>query len=532
MRRIWMAWAVALPLAGPGIAVAQDAPADTAARFEKSLRKLSSEDYEEREAASRAIAELPADALRLVEAELKKKDLELEVRSRLERLVPGLQAKVHRQVLARRNEAVHAWTHRTVVDAYERAGRKDPRWDPKVRELLPLVVSMWSQSKSPVADPAKRAYELSEEAVRSGCDDPLVLYVLARMYDTAIRKDWQEAVKLHVGAGQAMKERGSEYPPIRQAFVYARAADFRLRSKKEPAEGDREETRVWLELALARFAEAAKDPAVPDTLLFECGEALIGTWKRLAGDRKAGFDKVAEVLTQGRPDSRVSLVLKGAVYISYAWDARGSGWASSVTEEGWRLMRERLAESEAALTRAWEKDPSDAQAATLMIGVELGQGKGRPAMETWFRRAMEADPDNLEACKKKIYYLEPKWHGSADDMIEFGRQLLAGGNWEARLPFQLMDAHLTLAGYEKDKPAYYQREEVWKDVQAVYETYLARHPDSAQDRTWYAKLASYCGRHREANRQFEILGDKAVVSVFANRAELDRLKAEAAAKGK
>ena len=35
-----------------------------------------------------------------------------------------------------------------------------------------------------------------------------------------------------------------------------------------------------------------------------------------------------------------------------------------------------------------------------MITVELGIGGGdRKAMETWFERAMKADPNNVEACR-------------------------------------------------------------------------------------------------------------------------------------
>lgn len=207
-------------------------------------------------------------------------------------------------------------------------------------------------------------------------------------------------------------------------------------------------------------------------------------------------------------------------------------YANTVKEEGWKLMAERLAEAEAALTQAWEKRPEDSQAPTQMLAVELGQGKGRAVMETWFKRAMEADPGNFEACKKKMYYLEPKWHGSPAEMLAFGRELLAAGNWEARLPFQLVDAHHALSVYEKDRMAYYRNDEVWKDVQAVYSGYLKDHSSASFDRTWYAKLACRCGKYDEAHRQFETLGEKAVVNAFASREELQQMKAEAAAKGR
>jgi hypothetical protein len=57
-----------------------------------------------------------------------------------------------------------------------------------------------------------------------------------------------------------------------------------------------------------------------------------------------------------------------------------------------------------------------------MITVEMAIGEGnRDEMEKWFWRAMDADNDNLDACNKKLLWLEPKWHGSPEEMLEFAR---------------------------------------------------------------------------------------------------------------
>jgi len=511
---------------------AQDVSPDTAARFAKALQKLGSEDFQEREAGSAELVALPLEALRLIEAELKKGEAELEVRSRLERAVPEFKLKAKRSALKTKAEAEAAWTRKTTIDSYTQIGRKDPKWDAKAVEALTLTIRVWGKTATPGQD--RQAYELASAAVAAGCDDPLVLYARARMYDVAIRKNFAEAIQLHADAAKAMKETGARYHELRQCFCFARAAEV-ISRKKELSDDDKKQAQDWLDLALSRLGEAAGDPTAPDVALKEVGEMMIGTGMKLTRDRKIGFDKVFDVLTKARPESTMPLVLKGAVYITYAWDARGGGWANTVTEDGWKKMAERLDEAEKALTEAWKKNPDDPAAPTLMLGVELGQGKGRAVMETWYKRAMTADPDHFEACGKKMYYLEPKWHGSPQDMLNFGRELLAGGNWEARLPFKLVDAHLTLAGYAEDKQKkadYYKDEAVWKDVKAVYEGYLKHHPESNWDRTYYAKLACWCGHWNEAQVQFEKLGDKAMVGAFADRAEMDRLKAEAAEKGK
>jgi hypothetical protein len=117
-------------------------------------------------------------------------------------------------------------------------------------------------------------------------------------------------------------------------------------------------------------------------------------------------------------------------------------------------------------------------------------------------------------------------------MLKFGHELLAGRNWEARLPIQLVEAHMTLAGQAENTTDYYKNESVWKDIRSVYVGYLNLYPDASWDRTWYAKLACLCGQWDVAKAQFEKLGDKVQLRAFKDPAELDRLKTEAAAKGK
>jgi hypothetical protein len=521
-----------LIIGASGLSPAQEPPSNTASRYEQALRKIESDEFDERQVGSAELAGLPSEAIALVRATLKKADLELEVRTRLESALPKLRRKARKEELARNKAAFQTWTLKTTLEAYEAVGLKDPKWDAQAREALRLISLIWSEPKTKQLNPALRAYRLCEEAAQAGCDDPLVMYVRAWTYDSAVRKDYMEALRLQLHAARLMKEKGQKYPPIRQAFSFVRAAEFFARLRQETPENDHKAIQDLLDLALVRFGEAAREVDVPDSILLECGNVVAVAWKYLDKDRKVGIDKVDEVFSEARPGGTLPLLFKGSSYFSYAWDARGNGWANTVTTEGWKLMKERLAIAEAALTKAWENKPDDPEAPTLMLGVELGQGRGMGVMETWFKRAMEADPDNLEACRKKMYYLEPKWHGSPEHMVAFGRSLLAGGNWDARLPFQLIDAHLTLAGYGKDRASYYKSDDVWKDVKAVYDGYLGGHPDAVRERSWFAKLACWCGHFDEARKQFQELGDQAAVSAFASQAEMDALRAEAAEKGR
>ncbi|HLY11365.1 MAG TPA: hypothetical protein VKW04_18830 [Planctomycetota bacterium] len=515
---------------GPLASFTQEPSRETADRFAKALKNLGADDYQDREAASAEINALPADALALIEAELNKADLEAEVRSRLERSLSLFRVKAKKTASARKKAASMEWTQKTVVAAYEEVGRKDAKWDAKVREALPLVALSWEASAT-IAQ-SKRAFDLTGEAMDAGCDDPIVAYAHARMYGSTLRKDPAEEARLHVDAAKAMKARGARYHEIRQAFCFARAAEMLSRSKKTLADEDQQQIGEWLELALSRLGEGSADAGVPETLLRDIADSMTGTGMILTRDRKVWFQKVFDALTKARPESPVPLLVKGRVYTDYAWDARGQGYANTVTPDGWKRMADRLSEAEKALTAAWKLRPDDPEAPTQMLVVELGQGRGRQVMETWYQRAMRADPDNREAVRKKMYYLEPKWHGSAEAMLAFGRELLAGGNWDASLPYELVSAHLTLAGYEDSPDAYYKNDAVWQDVKAVYDRALKRAPEATRDRSYFAKLACWCGHWKEAKAQFDRLGERVDVQVFADADEMNRLRSEAAEKGK
>jgi hypothetical protein len=62
--------------------------------------------------------------------------------------------------------------------------------------------------------------------------------------------------------------------------------------------------------------------------------------------------------------------------------------------------------------------------------------------------------------------------------------------------------------------------------------FLKKRPDSAWDRSFYAKYACYTGHWAEAKEQFDRLGDTVLLRAFKDKGELDRLRAEAAEKGK
>jgi hypothetical protein len=274
------------------------------------------------------------------------------------------------------------------------------------------------------------------------------------------------------------------------------------------------------------------EPGVPgDDLEDNAWRILRFPAKPGSDQRKEYFDLVYPPLEKSLPaTSDMPWRIKGIFYTDWAWDARGIGLANTVTPEGWKLFRERLADSRAALEKAWELNPDEPDTAARMITVAMGQSLPRDQMEVWFQRAIRIDADYYGAYERKMTYLEPKWHGSAAELLAFGHECLAGRNWAGSVPFFLVSVHKRLASYEQDKEAYWGGPGVWDDLCAVYVPFLKADPENHYTRSNYCYYACLSGHWEEAARQFKILGDHADPGPFGGPEKMREFRERTAEK--
>ncbi len=185
------------------------------------------------------------------------------------------------------------------------------------------------------------------------------------------------------------------------------------------------------------------------------------------------------------------LLLDGEGCIDLAWVARGSGFSDTVTSKGWKLFGKHLTEADEDLTAAWQLNTNDSRIPVKMIWVELGQGQGRERMELWFRRALQVESNNYDACSAKLLYLEPKWYGSVTEMLTFGRECATNQQWGGHVPLILLDAHQDIqaqfvSGLEKTN--YWSDPAVWKDLKLAFARFFDVNPSAIG---WYHNYAWY-----------------------------------------
>ncbi|OAI54993.1 hypothetical protein AYO44_13795 [Planctomycetaceae bacterium SCGC AG-212-F19] len=429
-----------------------------------------------------------------------------------------------------------AWERAATVDVYEKVGKKNPKWDAEARLALEAVAKYFSRPQHYLAE-KEIAWEHAGKAIRAGCDDAFIKYLYSRLFPVGCQPSAADHLLLAKEAGELLQN--SQYPTFRKAFAQLVVAIHLTSLKNRTAETDQQASQ-YLDAALAMLPEVLKDTSPrgqkdsygfgADLILFY--HALFNQGDRTKGDRKRAFDKVAPILEKSADNKAVWLLVKGQFYRHYAWDGRGGEYADKVTPERWKLFEERLGEAEKALEAAWKEVAHQNSLlntiiAKEMIIVEAGQGRGRERMELWFQRAMLADPDNSTACSAKIFYLEPKWHGSPKELLEFGNDCVATNNWESAVPVTLTLVHIALARYvpKAKVDEYWAQPAVWRDIQKVYEPYLKRDPKDRYCRSVYLNWAVQCQQYGEAQRQIEILGDNYSRLIYS-AAEYEKAKAK------
>ncbi|RUL89705.1 DUF4034 domain-containing protein [Tautonia sociabilis] len=414
-----------------------------------------------------------------------------------------------------RNQGMIAWTRRTLADPYDRVGSRDPRWDDQVHSLMELAANRFSGQAADGVSFAE-VFEAARAALDAGCDDPMVRYLYAR---TSIAENDPGPVEYRRRMDDAADAlEASAYPPIRRAsaLIYAAIENARVQDDPEAAA----EASRQVDAALALLGESVEqDGFGPEaaTTWFSIVSQAIALRQAMLGDSAQGYQTVADAIADVPGVDSLRQKARGSFLIDHAWEARGNDFAPMVSEEAFRVFHERLQQARTALEASWEASPGDSVTAQKMLSVELGLGEGdRERVTLWFRRAMEADPDNYDACIGLLTWLEPKWYGSAEEMMTFARACRATDNWEGRLPLVLAEAHLRLMCYldSFNQSLYLQKPEVQQDLGEIYSEYLERQPDDVVARTNAAMTAVMCGQFVAAAEHFDRLGPNLVATPY------------------
>jgi Leucine-rich repeat (LRR) protein len=439
------------------------------------------------------------DAAFAAQGPKEKEDFVVEVVESKFKLPPSSEARwtKERQELLDRNR-------KTMRDAYDKIGKRDPKWNDSARAALDAMTMNFSQWPRPVPT-HDDVFVLAKKAIDAGCDDPMVLYVLARVSNARNVAGNEEYRRRWLTAGAAMGKSG--YSDFRRSLALLSTASVLA----GPQGGDPEKSSQFAEEALDAYLLALKKErrSFGNDLMRGQALGLAGIFARLKGSEKTGRDHVDEALSDV-PDAKLLRVQMRAEHqIDSAWKARGGGFADTVTAEGFREFTENLKAAHESLHEAWKLDPTDSWAPTTMLRVLKGLGERienfDDELKTWFERAMNADPDNIEACQEMLEILDPKWHGSAADVVAFGRECAKSENVLNRIPLLILDAHAraVLRRPNAEKHRYLARKDVRKEIDDVVGRYFKAVPDDHFEQAHVAMHLYFAGLYSESQKWFD-----------------------------
>jgi ankyrin repeat protein len=210
------------------------------------------------------------------------------------------------------------------------------------------------------------------------------------------------------------------------------------------------------------------------------------------------------IISDTEIDPWLKYVVEGSVEIDEAWEDRGSGWASTVTEEGWKGFRSHLKKASDALTKAWQLHPEYPQAPANMITVAQG---GYASEELWFSRAVAAQMDYNGAYNVYLDTALPRWGGSYEKMLEFGEICLATKRFDTDVPmYYLFTAREAAGDLENYRwRAIFRRKDVGDNLDLLFEGMLeeeSRKHDVDRILTQRAFTEMWRGNYEKAKRLF------------------------------
>jgi hypothetical protein len=380
------------------------------------------------------------------------------------------------------------WSKEVHVGGYQKAGRKDARWDEPVIEALKDYAYTRVYQKHPGGNPPEYFYDQLKQAVNAGCDDPFVFYLYYRIANPpASAKPDTASEYARLAAGMD----AGAYSPFLKFFVNLRTAQ----AWRAAFTNQVPEVNQFRRAAMNHLDQALQTEVIPAGA---ASDACLELYRVIQSNYKQRYDFYANaerVLFSRWGKEAFPYLLKGKFYVDYAWEARGGGYADKVTREGWRLFNKRMKVAEAALDKAWKIDPSLPQTPLAFLRVELGQGRGRQRMETWYERAIQFPQDRYDAVDLKLWYLQPRWYGSEEECLGFAREILKSDRFQGHVPLLMYSTHESLAAYFKDvRPDYWKEPQVWPDIKASFERYFALNGDDTSWRHNYVMCAWRCAQ--------------------------------------
>lgn len=400
-----------------------------------------------------------------------------------------------------------AYNRRTLVDAYREHGKHDPKWDEPAVELLEEMARHFSSTEG--FKSREEILDLTKPLLNLGCDDPMVKYCHAAMIlgTDRTKAGRQQALDLFQESYVGLKDSG--YPANRRLACADSAWEYLARKnadKQQIAE-------AWRNL-LTEFPDTIAMQGADDVSVRDLYSLINNITEKWSPPQKAQVYEQVKPLASEHP-FLVNMV-GGDYHMAAAWAARGGGWASEVTDEGWQSFADHVAEARACYEKAAE-EPGQPEAAAALIKVAMASSP-TPAgeMRYWFDRAVEVQIDYAPAYVNLVFGYSPRWHGSFGLMYQFGLECKNTDRYDTSVPYKFCDTLWRIANDSQNSAGLtsLNRPGLYENTHEVCRRYIQHYTDVSEDPDrvdWWGTIDfgfAYCTEHwQEAAHILDQTGD-------------------------
>ncbi len=431
---------------------------------------------------------------------------------------PALIARTQREV----NQHHLKFFRRFTLGMYEQFGRKSADWDEPAGELLELFARHLATSGD--APAAKEFRAAAQPLMNAKCDDPMVCAAIAAALWGV--NDWYEATNYFQKAlawdqqqeGQTWEQLLDAHQPPLQDYTWMLKwyAYVALGDMFDDLGGDYQRQVPGIRVSAVDFYSRALE----EDWFAPGDERILYEWLRphLVGALSKYADvAIRRVSRLRRCHPWLQEMILGRGHVILAWQARGSGWLSTVTPQGAEGFDEHLALAREHLVTAWGMRPDYPAAPAAIISIEKGRGS-REDLYLWFDRTVAAQFDYSPVYHAMLAALQPRWGGNHQDMLRFGEECLDTGRFDTMVPSMYWHVVHTMGEdvYEQ-MPGIWREADVYRNMHGMFEGMLGD-PDYPRSpvltKTHWAAVAWRSGRLDKARELLEELGDDAVDDVF------------------
>jgi hypothetical protein len=231
---------------------------------------------------------------------------------------------------------------------------------------------------------------------------------------------------------------------------------------------------------------------------------------RMLPNHVKGWPSWLDQWVETEPQDPLARLFRASRFIRYAWEARGSGNATSVDSGNWPLFFSRLEAADADLEVAANLAPNDPGPWVLMISTARGRQLDIAEERRRFAEVERRHPFHPLACRQLLQAVAAKWGGSHEMMFELAHSIDLRAPEGAPAHALIPEAHFEYWLQERDtEKNYWGKPEVRDDVVAAAQRCFtnAQHtPHMVIARNTFALAYYFMGFREQAREQFDQVG--------------------------